>query len=354
MKGYLKYLLLSILPLLMFAIVIFTFFNDSHYTSTIAKVTSVKETIQSSEGDNEIDQLLTLQVTNHKHKGETITIHNKFFKSKAYTEQYHKGDKVFLADNLKSIDGSKRDNIIAIYGFIFITLMMIIGGYQGITSIISLIFNLLISIAILIIKQQNPDIPLFLLALGMVIISSILTLLLVSGLNKKTLIAIISTIISLLATALLVQLAIILTDGKGIRYETITFLTVSPKSIFMASIVIGTLGAIMDITITISSSLYEIKHNNLESSFLQLVKAGRNISDDILAPMSNILLFAYLTGAIPMIVLYLRNYSPIIQSFQLHWSIEITRFLASGIGIILTIPITIFIAAYVLSKEKVS
>ncbi|MGV2875351.1 YibE/F family protein [Macrococcus capreoli] len=354
MSRNIKYILLSILPLLMLCVVIFTLMNDAYYHNTIAKITSVKEEVQPSKDDKQLNQQLTLKITNHHNKDKIITINHPYFKSQAYSEKYHKGDKVFLSQDLKSIDGMKRDTIIAVYGLIFITLITLIGGMQGVTSIISLIINLLISLGMLLIKQHYPTIPLFLLAFMMVIISSIVTLLLVSGINQKTFIATISTIISLLATALLIQMAITITNGNGIRYETITFLTVSPKSIFMASIIIGTLGAIMDITITLTSALYEIKQNNPQTSFSAFLKAGRNISDDILAPMSNILLFAYLTGAIPMIVLYLRNYSPIVQSFQLHWSIEITRFLASGIGIILTIPITIFIASYMLSKEKLS
>lgn len=338
----------------MIFIVIFTFFNDSYYKTTIAQVTHVKETVPPSSDDRELREQLTLKVMNQKYKDKTITITNPYFKSRAYSEQYKVGDKVFLANDLKSIDGLKRDNIIAIYGLAFVSLVVIVGGIQGVTSIISLLINIIISIGMLYVKQQYPAVPLFIIAFISVMLSAIITLLLVSGRNKKTFIAILSTIASLIVTAAIIQFAIWLTGGKGIRYETITFLTVSPKSIFMASIIIGTLGAIMDITITLTSALYEIKRNNPHATFSTLVKSGRNISDDILAPMSNILLFAYLTGAIPMIVLYLRNYSPIIQSFQLHWSIEITRFLASCIGIILTIPVTIFIASYVLSKEKVS
>ena len=56
----------------------------------------------------------------------------------------------------------------------------------------------------------------------------------------------------------LTELIIYMTDGKGIKYETMNFLSLPPKDIFLASVLIGSLGAIMDVAITIASGMHEI------------------------------------------------------------------------------------------------
>ena len=96
------------------------------------------------------------------------------------------------------------------------------------------------------------------------------------------------------------------TNGDGVKYETMSFLTIQPTQIFLASVLIGSLGAVMDVAITLTSSLYEIKAQHPEISLKQLRQSGTNIGKDIMGTMTNILFFAYLSGSIPMIILSLK------------------------------------------------
>ncbi|MEJ7338829.1 YibE/F family protein, partial [Staphylococcus epidermidis] len=74
----------------------------------------------------------------------------------------------------------------------------------------------------------------------------------------RTLVTIVSTLIGTFLCVGITELVIKMTGGNGIKYETMTFLTLPPKDVFLASVLIGTLGAIMDVAITISSGMYEI------------------------------------------------------------------------------------------------
>ena len=91
-----------------------------------------------------------------------------------------------------------------------------------------------------------------------IIVSTTLTLLLVTGWHMRTLVTIVSTLIGTFLCVGITELVIKMTGGNGIKYETMTFLTLPPKDVFLASVLIGTLGAIMDVAITISSGMYEI------------------------------------------------------------------------------------------------
>ena len=59
--------------------------------------------------------------------------------------------------------------------------------------------------------------------------------------------------------------------------------------------------------------------------------------------MTNILLFSYLAGSLPMMLIYLRNANTITYTISMNWSLEIARALIGGIGIVLTIPVTILL-----------
>ena len=87
------------------------------------------------------------------------------------------------------------------------------------------------------------------------------------------------------------ELVIKMTGGNGIKYETMTFLTLPPKDVFLASVLIGTLGAIMDVAITISSGMYEILQRTPNITMGRWALAGRHIGQDIMGTMTNILLF---------------------------------------------------------------
>ena len=71
--------------------------------------------------------------------------------------------------------------------------------------------------------------------------------------------------------------------------------------------------------------------------------AGRHIGQDIMGTMTNILLFSYLSGSLPMFLIYLKNANTVTYTISMNWSLEISRAITGGIGIVLTIPITILL-----------
>lgn len=330
---------------------IFTFFNDRFYNMPIGQITQItdiqsqKVTDEHKNKDIKYKEKLTFKILNGEFKGQTTTIPHQYVKSQADSESFSKNDKVVLHISKNPKDATiiekKRDTIVVIITGLFLLTVLVVGKKVGLQSILSLIVNTITVMGAILIHNQYGTISLFLLMTCAIIISTSFTLLLVTGWHTRTLITIVSTLIGTFLCVGITEVIIKFTGGNGIKYETITFLTLPPKDVFLASVLIGTLGAVMDVSITIASGMYEILQRSPQISMKRWALAGRHIGQDIMGTMTNILLFSYLSGSLPMFLIYLKNANTITYTISMNWSLEIARALTGGIGIVLTIPITI-------------
>jgi uncharacterized membrane protein len=116
-------------------------------------------------------------------------------------------------------------------------------------------------------------------------------------------------------------------------------------------ILLSGLGAIMDISITIASSLNELILKNNKIDRTSLLKSGKEISKDIVGTMINVMLFTCYTSVIPTIILATRNNLPFINALNYYGSLELTIVLCTCLGIVLTIPISLMISVLILNKK---
>lgn len=237
---------------------------------------------------------------------------------------------------------------------VFIVTLLIVGKNVGLQSILSLLFNTAFIIVSIVIHNTFSGTNLFLLMSIAIILSTILTLVLVTGWQKRTWVTIVATLSGTFLCVGITELLIQFTGGNGIKYETMSFLTLPPKDVFMSSVLIGTLGAVMDVAITISSGMYEILQRTPNISMPRWALAGRHIGQDIMGTMTNILLFSYLSGSLAMVLIYLKNANTFTYTISMNWSLEMTRALTGGIGIVLTIPITIGLMVTIFKWKGVS
>lgn len=330
---------------------IFTCFNDKFYNMPIGKITNVtpihseKVTDEQHNKDIKYKEKLTLKILNGKFEGQSATINHQYVKSQADSEAFSKNDKVLLHISKKPNDANiiekKRYGLVVAITGLFLLIVLIVGKKVGLQSILSLIINTIAVIGAIYIHNQHGQISLFLLMTFAIIVSTTFTLLLVTGWHMRTLVTIVSTLIGTFLCVGVTELIIQMTGGNGIKYETMTFLTLPPKEVFLASVLIGTLGAVMDVAITISSGMYEILQRTPDITMGRWALAGRHIGQDIMGTMTNILLFSYLSGSLPMFLIYLKNANTITYTISMNWSLEVARAMTGGIGIVLTIPITI-------------
>ncbi len=101
-----------------------------------------------------------------------------------------------------------------------------------------------------------------------------------------------------------------------------------------------------------ASSLFGLYEKNHNISIKALKASGMEIGKDIMGAMTNILFFAYISGSIPMLILYFKNASPLGYTLSINLSLELTRALAGEIGIVLTIPIALYTSIFFINGMR--
>ncbi|ARK29270.1 YibE/F-like protein [Halalkalibacter krulwichiae] len=357
----------TILFLLFASSLFFVHHNHSFYDRTIAQVfeTSLVETTELIDLYSNEDQLfiqeITAEVKNGEHKGERLKLTNQYSSSGAYDQQYQIGNELFVWIDPNTLDSDilngtiedvKRDKYLLLITWIFIFTLLLVGKKQGLYSIISLIIIALLLSLALDLYVRTSNISLVLICGIAVILFTIISLLLVNGFNEKSYAAIVATLLGTFSILLITYIVISFTSGRGLRYEEMQFLTRPHEMVFMAGVLVGSLGAVMDVAITMSSSLFGLYEKNNTISNKALKKSGMEIGKDIMGTMTNILFFAYISGSIPMLILYLNNASPLGYTFSINLSLELARALAGGIGIVLAIPIGLYITIFFINRKR--
>ena len=345
MKKIVLILILSIITL------IFIYNDDFLYSSPIMKITNIEEInediSQNALGLKEKHYIKKIHgvITNGKEKSTKKVVKYEETYSSVITDRYRVGDKVILDGNDINL---KRDFYLALMIVIFINLIYIVGTYKGLLSIVSVILNLIVFYIGLYLYFKGINL-LFLCVIEMIIFS-ILSLILASGVNKKTLSAVISVIISTVVMLLLLLIVVTITNYKGINFNELSYLTVPIEDIIMPELLIGSVGAIMDVAITISSSISELidKDKNISSQVLN--KSAKEIGKDIMSTMSNVLFFTYLCAGLPIFVLAHRNGFSMYNYITTNFTLELSRFLIGSIGIVITIPISAFVSIKLMKR----
>ncbi len=361
-----QFYLYSILIVCCVSTVVFVSNNYAFYDRPIAKVVQTKlesateETDSYQNKDKLFTQHITAELKNGPEKGELIYLTNTYSLSKAYDQAYEAGDELFVTIDKKGekdqaltggIRDVKRDKYMAAAFWLFMFVLFGVGKKQGLFAVISLAVNvILLTWAIEIYVQTDTN--LLLLSGILAVLFTVLSLLFVNGFNGKTYAAIVATLVGTIASLAITLIVMRLTLENGLRYEEMQFLTRPYKLVFIAGLFIGSLGAVMDVAITMSSSIFELLEKDNNISIKALKTSGMDIGKDIMGTMTSILFFAYISGSIPMLILYLNNASPLGFTLSINLSLELTRALAGGIGIVLTIPIGLYTSIFFAKRKR--
>ena len=344
-------------------LIIFIYNDYDLYSDTIIKVINTKEEYVSTEEvtfgykESIYNEEIEARIMNGEYKGEIVKFNNEYHKGEAYDQRYAIGDELFVSlyvknDRIKrvNIDGYKRDKYIVLLILLFVFIIMLVGHLKGLLSVFSVAINIIL-FCFLIHINAIRSIGLVPLSFMVAILYSIVSLTLVSGVNKKTLSAIISSILGVILIFIISFIVIKITNYSGIRFDQMELLTRPYEEIFISEIILGGLGAIMDISISISSSLNELIEKNKRISVKALRKSGFNIGQDIMGTMINVLFFTYICTGISNLVIFFRNGVSIANLMTEYISLEMTRALTGAIGIVITIPISIYVSLYIYKRR---
>lgn len=357
--------------LIMLAGLISPVFADEN--SELPSVTGIVENIQYEDvqglqqGDNSVKQVVLIKVLSGEFKGTERLVDNMLTGNPAYDINLKRGDKVILHAEAKTeeitsaddvdffIADIKRDNALLGVSAIFIALLLLIGRKKGIYSLISIIATVALIFFMLMPMILNGFCPIA-SAVLVGILSTIITIYLVGGLNSKSSSAIIGTSLSLVFAGALSLLTIYLAHLTGFAGEESMFLysahpDLNFPGLLSASMIIAALGALMDTGVSIASAINEIYETDRTLSVKQLFTSGMNIGKDVIGTMSNTLILVYLGSALPLVLL--SNNIDLQKFFNLNQvATEISSAVIGSIAILLCVPLTAIISAYLIKKQK--
>ncbi|MCL2215610.1 MAG: YibE/F family protein [Defluviitaleaceae bacterium] len=249
-----------------------------------------------------------------------------------------------------------RINAIMILSVVFLALVILFGRKKGFNAIVALGFTCLAVFLVFvpaILSGRNIYITTFIVCLYAIVS----TLMLVVGPNKKALSAMLGCLGGvLLAGALMFVMDIVLNLTGVVDHETHLLLIlenhIDLRALIFAGVIIGAVGAIMDVAMSISSSLWEVHQAGAESDFASLFKSGINIGKDILGTMLNTLILAYIGSSLSLILVIFANATSMAMLFNMEMIIvEFLRALVGSFGMFLTIPLTAGICGWLYTRE---
>ncbi|WP_066504449.1 YibE/F family protein [Abyssisolibacter fermentans] len=320
-----------------------------------------------TEGQGMTFQTVRVLIKNGAHKGEEVIVENVLDDRFAYNINIEEGIDVLLAldedenglIDMAYITDIARDKYLYWVIGLFIVLLVLIGGFKGLKSVITLSITVLAIFKLflpLILKGYNPVTLSVAICIGVIAI----TLVIISGINVKSISAIIGTSLGVLVAGILTLIISHYAHLTGLGSEEAQMLTMIPqgiefnfRGILFSAIILGALGAVMDVSMSIASSMHEIRDKKPDITIKELFKSGMNVGRDIMGTMSNTLILAYTGGSIHLMLLFKAYNFPILEIINRDIiASEIVRALAGSIGLIFTIPITALVFTLLVNKKK--
>jgi len=283
----------------------------------------------------------------------------------ANQQKYQIDDKVMVSMN-KGMDGKinyyisdymRRDSLIVLF-LMFIAATILIAKWRGLMSLVGMGISFLVIFLFVLPQISSGANPVEVAILGSLIMIPV-SFFLSHGFNKKTFVAIAGTLVALIITGVLSNIFVEAARLTGFASEEASFLqvvkqgTINMKGLLLAGIIIGVLGVLDDITISQSVIVFQLKEANNRLDIDELFKRAMNVGQDHISSMVNTLILVYTGAALPLLLLFINNPHPFteIVNYEIIAD-EIIRTLVGSIGLVLSVPITTFIATLVATKKK--
>ncbi|AZR72171.1 hypothetical protein BBF96_01425 [Anoxybacter fermentans] len=309
-------------------------------------------------------QIVEIEITSGKYKGQIVEAYNIFSGNPYYDIHVSPGQRVILTleeenGKLKSANLSDiaRDIPLLILVILFLLTLIILGRIKGFKSLISLAFTIIVIFTVmlpLILKGFNP-------MLVTIILSAIITtvtLLLISGWNRKTLAAILGILGGTTCAGLLAYIfgkAAMLTGLGTHEAQMLGFIRdyeLNFQGILFSSMLFGALGAVMDVGMSIASAIEEVYNANPLTTPRELFKSGMNVGKDIMGTMANTLILAYTGSSLPLLLILVGYKPSFLKVINLDLiASEIIRALTGSLGLFIAIPLTAAFSTWLIYQQ---
>lgn len=343
---------------------------EEDYVEPVVEKAVILEAGEINEIDDSEDifgqvQMVKLKVISGEYKDKIFEVENGLSGNPSFDVIVKKGDKVIIGieeyeDDLEVyIMHPMRQNYIFYLILLFMILLVIVGRRKGFKSIITLSLTIIAILKILlplILRGMDPILITILVSIGI----TILTVFIVSGINTKSITTIIGTSCGVLVAGIVAYIIGNKANLTGYSSEESIMLMYIPqkiefdmRGILFSGIIMGALGAVMDVAMSISSAVYEVYSANKNLTREELFSAGMNVGKDVMGTMTNTLILAYTGSSIPLLLIFMAYNTSMEEILNLDIvATEIIRSLAGSIGLVLTVPLTALVASILLRKTR--
>lgn len=307
-------------------------------------------------------------LTSGKFKGEEVTL-TGFFPNPAIENRLPEaGDRVLVGTPTDDVataqdaewryDQYDRSRPMILLGLAFSAIFIILGRSKGLAALLALGLTLA-ALLLNFIPAILVGFPILPATLLLCLFSTFVTLYLVLGGHEKTWVTLIGCFGGVLLAALLATLMQRILHLNGVSgEESFMLYSYNPQKpmdlqgVIFAMILIGSLGAVMDVAMDLASSLYEIRVHAPQIGQYQLFRSGLSIGQDTMGTMANTLILAYAGSSLPTILIQVL-YSPTLSATlnQESMIIEMLNSLIGSMGLMLTIPLTAIVGSIIYSRH---
>jgi len=346
-------------------------------TDDIPKINYVKGIILSSE-PMEVDParaqrglaatLIKARVTSGTDAGQEVVIINRTMERSFYNILAKPGDKVILAlmsdpsgKLTYNIADYERSNGLLWLAGLFILMLLLFGRGVGLRAVFVIGTSLVILYYGFVGQVMSGGVNVHLLTFIVAILISGITLFSVSGGKEpKTWAAFIGTLGGVAAAGLLAAATVKFMHLTGLSSEEAMILKatvlkhVDFQGILFAGVILGALGAVMDVAISIAAAQQEVARNCLTLSRRELFDSGMTVGRDVMATDANTLILAYAGSSLPLVLLIASQPDlSMLRIFNLDLLVtEFVRALVGSIGLVLSIPLTAAAGAFLLMRKS--
>ena len=309
------------------------------------------------------EQRCTLEVLDGIFKGRTVEGVNMLNGSLEQDKLFVPGDKALVVisydgDEVLSVTMTDHDRSAGelLLAALFILLLVAFAGRTGLRAVLSFVVTVLCLWKILVplyLKGYNP----IWVGLFVTLLLTVLIIALVYGFDRRCLAAVSGSFLGVLVTCVL---GLVFTDlfkihGAVMAYSESLLYSgyqdLSLTQIFMAAIFIGASGAIMDLSVDITSAVYEVVEKRPDLSWREAARSGMNVGRSAMGTMTTTLLFAYSGGYIALLMVFMAQGTPIEHILNYKYvASELIHTVVGSIGLVTVAPFTAFCAGFLLTR----
>ncbi len=300
-------------------------------------------------------QQLELEILSGRFRGEMVEARNELLGDKRRDKLFEEGDRVL---SVLRVDGSGerivecraeefyRQDLELLLLIAFVAVLILVAGWSGVKAALSFIFTAMIFWKVLLPALLRGYSPIW-LSVGVVSITTIVIVLLVGGLSRRGVVALLGSISGVIVTAILAVVfghffkipGMIQEYSEALLYSGFAELEFS--EIFISCIFISSAGAVMDVAMDISAAQDELLRQAPHLGRWELIRSGLNVASPVIGSMTTTLLFAYSGGFLFAFMAFMAQGIPFESIVNRGFiSAEILHTMVGSFGLVLVAPLT--------------